>query len=67
MHDHGPLIPPKEDGDVAQLLGCAQAAKQFSDEYLTQVIEEEKKKKSKQDNDNNDAKQHQTKKAKTSQ
>ena len=42
MHDHGPLVPPKEGGDMAQLLGCVQAAKQFNDDYLTQVLEEEK-------------------------
>ena len=44
MHDHGALMPPKEGGDMAQLIGCVHAAKQFSDEYLTQVIDDEKKK-----------------------
>ena len=43
MHDQGPLIPPREGGEMAQLIGCVQAAKQFNDEYLTQVIEDEKK------------------------
>ena len=42
MHDHAPLIAPKEGGDMAQLLGCVQAAKKFSDDYLTQVIQDEK-------------------------
>jgi len=28
---------------MAQLIGCVQAAKKFSDDYLTQVIQGEKK------------------------
>jgi hypothetical protein len=43
MHDQGPLIPPREGGEMAQLLGCVQAAKQFNDEYLTSILEDEKK------------------------
>ncbi|CAB9505120.1 expressed unknown protein [Seminavis robusta] len=30
MHDHGPLVPPREGGEMAQLIGCVQAAKQYS-------------------------------------
>jgi hypothetical protein len=52
MHDHGPLTAPREGGDIAQLIGCVQAAKDFNDEYLTQVIDEEKKhKKARNDRD----------------
>jgi len=42
MHDHGLLIPPKETGDFALLVGCVQKAKQMSDEFLTQVMDEER-------------------------
>ena len=45
MHDHGPLVPPQEGGDMAQLLGCVQAAKRFSDDYLTQVMDDEQQQK----------------------
>ena len=58
IHDHGPLVPPREGGDMAQLIGCVQAAKQFNDEFLTKHIEEEKTKKKKaaavDQNNNND-------------
>jgi hypothetical protein len=40
MHDQGPLIPPREGGEMAQLIGCVQAAKQFNDEYLTRILED---------------------------
>jgi hypothetical protein len=42
MHDQGPLVPPKEGGIYAQLLGCIEAAKLESDKLLTQIIEKEK-------------------------
>ena len=42
MHDHGPLPPPKEGGQFAQIIGLVSAAKKASDEYLTAVIEKEK-------------------------
>eukprot|EP00566_Odontella_aurita_P028821 CAMPEP_0113553364 /NCGR_PEP_ID=MMETSP0015_2-20120614/15573_1 /TAXON_ID=2838 /ORGANISM="Odontella" /LENGTH=144 /DNA_ID=CAMNT_0000454427 /DNA_START=15 /DNA_END=449 /DNA_ORIENTATION=- /assembly_acc=CAM_ASM_000160 len=42
MHDHGPMIPPKEGGGVAALVGFANAARKASDKYLTEIIEEEK-------------------------
>ena len=42
MHDHGPLPPPKEGGDFAQLIGFVNAAKKASDAYLTELIEKEK-------------------------
>lgn len=42
MHDHGPLVPPKEGGIFAQLLSCIDAAKSESDKLLTQIIEEER-------------------------
>jgi hypothetical protein len=42
MHDHGPLPPPIEGGDVALLIGCVDAAKRCSDEFLTNVIKKEK-------------------------
>lgn len=42
MHDHGPLPAPKEGGDIALLIGCVQATKQFSDKFLTEVIKKEK-------------------------
>lgn len=41
-HDHGPLPPPKEGGPFAQLIGCVIEAKAFSDNYLTEVIQQEK-------------------------
>jgi hypothetical protein len=43
MHDHGPLPKPKEGGAFANLIGLCEAAKQSSDRYLTEVIENEKK------------------------
>ena len=42
MHDHGPLVPPKEGGVYAQLLSCIESAKAVSDKLLTQIIGEEK-------------------------
>lgn len=42
MHDHGPLPPPKEGGEFAQIIGLVNAAKKQSDSYLTELIEKEK-------------------------
>lgn len=42
MHDHGPLPAPREGGDVALLIGCVEATKRCSDEFLTDVIKKEK-------------------------
>lgn len=41
MHDQGPLPPPKEEGDMALLIGCVNDAKKFSDKLLTEVIMDE--------------------------
>jgi hypothetical protein len=46
MHDQGPLQPPKENGDMALLIGCVEKAKQFNDRYLTEVIDNERKQQS---------------------
>jgi hypothetical protein len=46
MHDQGPLQPPKENGDMALLIGCVEEAKQFNDRYLTEVIDDERKQQS---------------------
>jgi hypothetical protein len=42
MHDHGPLPPPTEGGQFAQIIGFVNAAKNASDAYLSDVIEKEK-------------------------
>jgi hypothetical protein len=44
MHDQGPLPPLKEGGSMAMLLSCAQEAKKFNDQYLTEMIAAQKKK-----------------------
>jgi hypothetical protein len=38
MHDQGPLVPPREGGDMAILIACCEDAKAHTDEYLTQVM-----------------------------
>jgi hypothetical protein len=38
MHDQGPLVSPREGGDMAILIACCEDAKAHTDEYLTQVI-----------------------------
>lgn len=43
LHDHGPLPPLKEGGPMAVLLACAQQAKKFNDDYLTEVIAAQRK------------------------
>jgi hypothetical protein len=48
MHDQGPLPELKEGGPMTALLGCCIAAKEFNDEFLTQMIQEEKKHKPQQ-------------------
>jgi hypothetical protein len=45
MHDQGPLPEVKQGGPMAVLLGCAQAAKDYNNTFLTSLIEEEKQKK----------------------
>jgi hypothetical protein len=50
MHDQGPLPPSREGGDVAVLIGCAEKAKKFNDEYMTLVIKGEKKQKAQEEN-----------------
>ncbi|KAL3815908.1 hypothetical protein ACHAXA_005756, partial [Cyclostephanos tholiformis] len=42
MHDHGPLPPPREGGQFADIIGLVRAAKAASDAYLTDLIEREK-------------------------
>ena len=42
VHDQGPLPLPKEGGKFAQIIGFVNAAKNASDKYLTEVIENEK-------------------------
>ena len=42
MHDHGPLVPPREGGDIAQLIGCVQAAQTFNNDFMTQILQVEK-------------------------
>jgi len=43
MHDQGILPNLKEGGPLTLLTGCAQLAKNYNDEFLTQRIEEENK------------------------
>ncbi len=43
LHDQGQLPPLIEGGSMAVLLKCLQEAKNFNDQYLTQVISEQKK------------------------
>ena len=38
MHDHGPLPPLREGGPMAELMTCLQDAKNFNDQYLTDLI-----------------------------
>jgi hypothetical protein len=42
MHDHGPLPPPREGGQFADIIGLVRAAKGASDAYLTDLIERER-------------------------
>ena len=42
MHDDGPLPAPKEGGLWNQMISNVQAAKRFSDEYMTNIINQEK-------------------------
>ena len=42
MHDHGPLPAPRAGGDFALLIGCVEATKKCSDEFLTDIIKKEK-------------------------
>lgn len=44
-HDHGPLPAPREGGPYASLIGCVLAAKDFSNNYLTEVMKQEKTRK----------------------
>jgi hypothetical protein len=43
MHDQGPLPELKEGGPLALLIGCADAAKTFNNDFLTKAIQTEKK------------------------
>jgi len=47
MHDQGPLLPLKEGGPIAFLIGCVGLAKDHNDNFLTKRIEEEKTNKQK--------------------
>eukprot|EP00978_Attheya_sp_CCMP212_P003312 scaffold6828_cov53-Attheya_sp.AAC.2 len=39
MHDHGPLPPPREGGEFARLVACANRARELSDALLTEIID----------------------------
>jgi hypothetical protein len=41
MHDTGPLICPKEEGIITQIIASIQQAKDYNDTFLTQIIENE--------------------------
>eukprot|EP00548_Thalassiothrix_antarctica_P008537 CAMPEP_0194139868 /NCGR_PEP_ID=MMETSP0152-20130528/9463_1 /TAXON_ID=1049557 /ORGANISM="Thalassiothrix antarctica, Strain L6-D1" /LENGTH=137 /DNA_ID=CAMNT_0038837849 /DNA_START=227 /DNA_END=637 /DNA_ORIENTATION=+ len=41
-HDQDVLPEPKEGGPIAQLIGCVTATKNFSNQYLTDIIKKEK-------------------------
>mmetsp|Transcript_32572 Transcript_32572/g.49094 ORF Transcript_32572/g.49094 Transcript_32572/m.49094 type:complete len:132 (+) Transcript_32572:98-493(+) len=41
-HDQGDLPAPREGGDYALLIGCVSAMKDFSNQYLTDIIKQEK-------------------------
>ena len=43
IHDQGPMPPLREGGTMALLLQCAQQAKAFNDQYLTEVISTQSK------------------------
>lgn len=43
LHDQGPLPPLKEGGPMAVLMSCVQEAKNFNDQYLTEVISAQRK------------------------
>ena len=47
-HDKGPLPPPREGGAYAQLIGCVDATKDFSNKYLTDVMKQENSRKQEQ-------------------
>ena len=42
MHDQGVLIPPREGGSGALLVGAVNMARKSNDDYLTKIIEDRK-------------------------
>jgi hypothetical protein len=43
VHDQGSLPGLKQGGQMAQLLGCTEAAKEFNNTFMTTLLEQEKK------------------------
>ena len=64
IHDQGPLPPLREGGSMALLLQCAQQAKAFNDEYLTEVISAQTKSETKTIHKKNGETENPIKKAK---